>query len=306
MSESSLDKTARALDLVPYILEHQGISLEELARAFGISSKQIYEDLNLLFCCGLPGYSPLELIDMNFEDGFVTVSDPQKFDRPRKLSKSETTALLIGLDVLSSISSPKLLRDIQILKSKLMLALNTINSTFIVPGERSIYIEKIQDAIAGGLLLDIQYTSANSDAISTRTISPISITVQNGNIYLLAWCELAKAERTFRLDRVSELEISSKPIKPITPKAEHKEFGEPIKLLVHNSAKRFIEENLASLKLIESDPAGKIVQLDGVKEEWILRTIRGYLGHIQVLAPQSLVDKLQDRYKGTLARYLEN
>ena len=41
MSESALDRTARALDLVPYLLEHQGISISELAQVFGVSEKQI-------------------------------------------------------------------------------------------------------------------------------------------------------------------------------------------------------------------------------------------------------------------------
>ena len=49
MSESALDRTARALDLVPYLLEHQGISIAELAQVFGVSEKQINDDLIFLF-----------------------------------------------------------------------------------------------------------------------------------------------------------------------------------------------------------------------------------------------------------------
>ena len=86
MSESALDRTARALDLVPYLLEHQGISIPELAVAFGVSEKQINDDLVLIHMCGLPGYTPLELIDMFYEDGYVTVSDPQSFKKLRRWS----------------------------------------------------------------------------------------------------------------------------------------------------------------------------------------------------------------------------
>ena len=66
MSESALERTSRALDLVPYLLEHQGISITELAEVFGVSENQINEDLILIHMCGLPGYTPLELIDMYY------------------------------------------------------------------------------------------------------------------------------------------------------------------------------------------------------------------------------------------------
>ena len=103
MSESALDRTARALDLVPYLLEHQGISIAELAQVFGVSEKQINDDLILIHMCGLPGYTPLELIEMYYEDGYVTVSDPQSLKKPRSMTSSEITSLLVSLDLLKSV-----------------------------------------------------------------------------------------------------------------------------------------------------------------------------------------------------------
>ena len=98
MSEA-LERTKRSLDLIPYVLEHQGITLDELAHKFNISTETLYEDLNLLFCCGLPGYTPLELIDLSFDDGYVSVLEPQELDVPRKLSKQELLRLHLGLEI---------------------------------------------------------------------------------------------------------------------------------------------------------------------------------------------------------------
>ena len=64
MSESALERTARALDLIPYLLEHQGASVAELAARFSVTELQITQDLTMLHMCGLPGYTPLELMDM--------------------------------------------------------------------------------------------------------------------------------------------------------------------------------------------------------------------------------------------------
>ena len=46
MSESALERTARALDLIPYLLEHQGASVAELAARFSVTELQITQDFN--------------------------------------------------------------------------------------------------------------------------------------------------------------------------------------------------------------------------------------------------------------------
>ena len=115
----ALSRTRRALDLIPYILEHQGISMDELADRFNISTEVLYEDLNLLFCCGLPGYTPLELIDISFDDGVVSVSNPQEFDKPRKLSKQELLRLYLGLELLAQFAPEKLMGNVDSLRSQI-------------------------------------------------------------------------------------------------------------------------------------------------------------------------------------------
>ena len=57
----SIARVARAFDLIPYILHNPGISFKELETKFAINSKELLLELNLIFCCGLPGYTPLEL-----------------------------------------------------------------------------------------------------------------------------------------------------------------------------------------------------------------------------------------------------
>ena len=63
MADNAIVRTSRALDLIPYIVEHPGITIEELSDAFGTSESEISQILNIVFMCGLPGYSHLELID---------------------------------------------------------------------------------------------------------------------------------------------------------------------------------------------------------------------------------------------------
>ena len=102
-----LERTARLLDLVPYISSHQGISLKELSHVFKIDQGQMTKDLTTLWMCGLPGYTPLELMDLDFESGFVTIQNAETLSKPRSISFDEGVALVLGLDLLRSAISPR-------------------------------------------------------------------------------------------------------------------------------------------------------------------------------------------------------
>lgn len=52
--------------------------------------------------CGLPGYTPYDLIDLVFEDGVVSVIDPQVLTKPRNFSKTEHVAVVLGLEILKA------------------------------------------------------------------------------------------------------------------------------------------------------------------------------------------------------------
>ncbi len=100
MVENAALRAIRLLDLVPYIVAHPGISITELAKEFSISRDEVLKDLNLLFLCGLPGYTPLELIDISFDEESVVIRDPQNLAAPRNLNESEALIARIALAAL--------------------------------------------------------------------------------------------------------------------------------------------------------------------------------------------------------------
>jgi len=304
MSESALDRTARALDLVPYLLEHQGISIAELAQVFGVSEKQINDDLILIHMCGLPGYTPLELIEMYYEDGYVTVSDPQSLKKPRRMNSSEITSLLVSLDLLKSVRSDSISDEIEALKNKLKSSLSFENPYVVVQDSKnSEMVEKIEAAIAKGNALNIVYLSGQKDETTKRLILPLEIYQANNNTYLNAWCQTSMGDRTFRVDRVLSLETSNGSAINYTPASQqHKSGFSNVKLVVSKEARHFIEENRA---IIESVEDGEVFQvmLHPIDVEWLIRTILGFGSGIQVVAPKALATDIQDRARAIRALY---
>ena len=100
--ETGLARTARLLDLVPYLTTHQGVEISELAKTFRTTVKEITDDLYTLWMCGLPGYTALELFDLEFESGFVSIRNAETLAAPRALDRAEALSIYMGLDLLSA------------------------------------------------------------------------------------------------------------------------------------------------------------------------------------------------------------
>lgn len=304
MSESALDRTARALDLVPYLLEHQGISVSELSQVFGVTEKQINSDLILIHMCGLPGYTPLELIEMYYEDGYVTVSDPQSLNKPRNMNRTEITSLLVSLDLLKSTRSDSISDEIEKLKLKLQKSLS-IENPFVVVSDLKIssLVEQIEVAIAKGKALEIVYLSGSKDESTERLVLPLELYQQNSYTYLNAWCQTSEGERTFRLDRLISIKVS-----------ETKKIGKPnavdratqqtanIELMVSKSARNFVEENRGVIESIAGEDELRVF-LYPIDLDWLSRTILGYGSAIEVVGPKELAEDLTARAKAIRQLY---
>lgn len=304
MSESALDRTARALDLVPYLLEHQGISVSELAQVFGVTEKQINSDLILIHMCGLPGYTPLELIEMYYEDGYVTVSDPQSLNKPRNMNRTEITSLLVSLDLLKSTRSDSISDEIEKLKVKLQKSLS-IENPFVVVSDIKIsaLVEQIEAAIAKGKALEIVYLSGSKDESTERLVLPLELYQQNSYTYLNAWCQTSEGERTFRLDRLVSLKVSeTKKIGKRNGVDRATQQTANIELIVSKSARNFVEENRGVIASIVGE--GELrVSLYPIDLDWLSRTILGYGSAIEVVGPKELAEDLAARAKAIRQLY---
>jgi DNA polymerase III epsilon subunit family exonuclease len=71
--------------------------------------------------------------------------------------------------------------------------------------ERPVF-QCIQEALDNNLSVLIQYSSAR---YPTRMVTPKTVLFSRGNYYLLAFCQMAEGERTFRLDKITRMQIVS-------------------------------------------------------------------------------------------------
>jgi len=191
----------RVLALVPWIAEHPGAALAEIAARFGVSEGELERDLELLPLCGLPPYTPDRLIEVEIVDGHVWIRFAEYFDRPLRLSADEGLALLAAGRALLAVPGSDERGALGTGLDKLASALGASEGLTVEVGEPA-YLESLRRAADEHERVEIDYYSYGRDATTTREIDLRSVFHAFGHWYAAAYCHRARDERLFRVDRI--------------------------------------------------------------------------------------------------------
>lgn len=303
MVENAALRAIRLLDLVPYIVAHPGISITELAKEFSITRDEVLKDLNLLFLCGLPGYTPLELIDISFDEESVVIRDPQNLAAPRNLNESEALIARIALAALEE-STPRTSSaylQIVALREKIAKAFSSSIPasaiTFTLDKERAT-LEAIEGAIKQELDLEITYNNVTKDSSSRRSITPISIIAEDKRTLVSAYCHSAKALRTFNLAQISEVSTKARIVRADLERLEDSR-GSSAEVIIKSEDSSFLSENASSLKELSKS----CYQIDIFQPEWIVRSVLAGADSIELAKPHELRAEIAERANRALLAY---
>ena len=303
MVENAALRAIRLLDLVPYIVAHPGISITELAKEFSISRDEVLKDLNLLFLCGLPGYTPLELIDISFDEESVVIRDPQNLAAPRNLNESEALIARIALAALEE-STPKTSAaypQIIALREKIAKAFSSSIPasaiTFTLDKERAT-LEAIEGAIKQELDLEITYNNVTKDSSSRRSITPISIIAEDKRTLVSAYCHSAKGLRTFNLAQISEVSTKERIVRTDLERLEESR-GSSAEVIIKSEDSSFLSENASSLKELSKS----CYQIDIFQPEWIVRSVLAGADSLELAKPLELRAEIAERANRALLAY---
>jgi proteasome accessory factor C len=302
MVETAGKRALRTMDMIPFILENPGCSIKNLAEKFAVSEDQVQKDLELIFMCGLPGYTPYELIDIVLDNGIVTVIDPQVLDRPRRFSKNELVVVILGLRILSELYATDSTQSNKIEKliSKVSALVPTYVSNQVAKSLDSDLLKDLNRAVNQNLNLDIEYFSISKDEKTRRNILPLELYLLNGILYLRAIDVALSAERVFRADSIKILNIGSSVNMQIDPTDEN---VAQVSLVVKNSKKLFMERNSSIINSCEEVKDGFKISVLISNMHWLKRSILSNSPGIKVSAPLELATQIKQEAKAILAVY---
>lgn len=297
-----LEQTARLLDLVPFLLSHQGIALTDLAKHFKVETEVMLDDLNTLWMCGLPGYTPLELIDLNFDSGFVTIRNAAPLARVRTMSSSEIVTLILGLDLLRGAAatiSEETNKRIDKLSEKLRALVGVDIS--IRDQSQTLFRTLVATAIKERKSIDLSYYSPTSDRQSERTVTPYHFITEDQLEYFQGYCHTSESMRTFRLDRVRSAKLSTREIS-----VENSSLPESKEVRALAKVNWLDRSAVESFKLDISEVKGQEnLTLETFSEQWMVRAIMASGGALEIQEPTQVREAVAKSIEATMALYGE-
>jgi proteasome accessory factor C len=217
---TSTERLQRLLALVPYVVSRKVVGLAETAAAFGVSERELVDDLNLLWCVELRAPDPYCPIDLSYEGGEIVVSQAESIGRPLRLAVDEASALLVALRMLAEVPGledrsalSRLIAKLESAAGEAASASNKVAVQVDVPAGDGAdgLAARIRAALDARRRLHLRYYVPGRDEATERDVDPMRLLVVEGRPYLEGWCRRAEGVRLFRLDRVLSLEVLDTP-----------------------------------------------------------------------------------------------
>lgn len=195
------------------------VSVQQLAKQFGVSRRTIYRDIAALEESGVPIVS-LDRKGFSLMEGYNVP--------PVMFTKSEANAMVIAEKIIARSNDQSLITEFSKAVEKVKAVLNhsqkekvdflsqrtiigknwhnEVNSDLLTP---------IQEALTDFRLLEIAYLKAGAEETTIRQVEPFAIYQNTSEKWvLIAWCRMREEYRSFRIDRIQALETLDETFTP--------------------------------------------------------------------------------------------
>jgi proteasome accessory factor C len=314
---TSTERLQRLLALVPYVVSRESVGLKETAKAFGVTQRQLVDDLNLLWCVELRAPDPYCPIDLSYEGGEIVVSEAESIARPLRLAVDEASALLVALRMLAEVPGQQDRSALSRLIAKLETAAGaagTVSAQVAVQMDNQNgqdFTSQITSALDSGRRLHLEYYVPGRDEATSRDVGPMRLLVVEGRPYLEAWCLRAEGVRLFRLDRVLSLSVLDVPV-DLPPEAEPVDVDAGLfrpssdDVLVElelSAAGRWVSEYYPCESVTELGDGRLRVVLSTPDTGWVRRLALRLGEDGRVMSPADLVSDVHEAAAAALANY---
>ncbi|RKY24390.1 MAG: WYL domain-containing protein [Planctomycetota bacterium] len=315
-----LSRVSRVMQILTTLQSGRRYAVEDLSKLFGTSRRTIFRDLKELQQIGVPyhydagagGYTVdpeffLPPIDLNLQEAMSLLLLVHKASRQIQLP-SKNSALLAALKIENNLPAKirqycnTALRNIST-KVGSQAPMNLLDKTFT----------QLQKAITTKKKVNIQYHSLFENKIIDTELCPYHLLYNRRAWYVLGLSELHKSVRTFKLNRIRELQTTEKRFLDGDNFDLDDYLGRAWSMIpqgrIYNVKLRFlpkVAENVAEVqwhstqKVTRNEDGSAIVEfrVDGLGE--IIWWILGYGDQVQVLAPKALRKKVVETAKNMI------
>ncbi|MFN3925569.1 MAG: WYL domain-containing protein, partial [Pseudarthrobacter sp.] len=312
----SEDQLKRMLQLVPFLVHNQGLHIQDVADRFGITRKELEDDLQILICSGLPEGYPDDLLDIHWDDGHVYITQDLDLTKPVRFTVEEACALLAGLETLNGLPEVAEGGALESVTLKLLAAAGeeglraaSLAGPEVAPADAATHAT-VRQAIESRSQLRLRYLSPQRDTITERDVDPFRLYSLDNTWYFEAYCHLVRGLRNFRLDRVQDVHPNGASISAgITP-AE----GVPARLFTASDDDttvtvqltrqgRGLADDYYAERTAELPDGGLVAEIRFGTTDWLPMFVAQHGGSARILAPGELAEASRRWLTASLARY---
>lgn len=197
----------RLFQIVQLLRGRRVVTAAELARELEVSPRTVYRDVQDLIASGVP-------IEGEAGLGYVL---PRGFDLPPLMfDEDEIEALVLGARMVEAWGDPALAKRARSVLSKVetvlperlkpRLAEVALFAPVDVPPEHALKLEPLRRGVNEKRKVRLAYVDA-SGRTTRRVIRPLCMTFWGTTWLASGWCELRRDFRSFRPDRMAEVEL---------------------------------------------------------------------------------------------------
>lgn len=220
-SISTAKHIVRFVSILAYLRAHPGTTLRALSKAFDTDVRSMRRTLTTMVGVGRGQRAYWESIVVDIPsdpDEVVHVDEDQGITKALSLSATEAATILAGLSVLAQTPVPEFAELARRAAAKISAAGagQAEVSTAPTPSRVGYFGGLAQEALTSGTCVKIRYVDG-ADKISERIVEPWQLEHSYGHWKLDGWYLLANGQRTFRLDRVLDMEKTTRPVDASRP-----------------------------------------------------------------------------------------
>jgi proteasome accessory factor C len=296
------------------------VGLAETAATFGMTERELIDDLNLAWCVELRAPEPYCPIDLSYEDGEISISQAESIARPLRLAADEASALLVALRMLAEAASfgqhqdgdavARLIAKIEDAAGAAGAASSQVTIQIDHPNARGM-AATLSGALSAAKRVHLRYYVPSRDEATERDVDPMRLLVVEGRTYLEGWCRRAEGVRHFRLDRVLSVDVLDVP-------AEVPETAEPVDVdgglftaspsdvlaeLELGPTARWVAEDYPCESVTELADGRLRIGLRTPDTTWIRRLALRLGEDARVVSPAALADEVRSAAAAALAQY---
>lgn len=289
-------KNDRLFQLLYLLLEKGSMTSQELAARLEVSVRTVYRYVEALSAAGVPVYAS------QGRGGGISLTPGYTVDKAM-LSEREQDELLFAVQSLSAANL-----DTEPLLNKIGAAFQRTAHRWIevdfsrwgtLRHEDNLRFEKLRGAVMQKQVVILTYCGVSGN-ITKRVVHPIRLIYKDKNWYLQAFCLKAKGFRSFRLPRITDIELTGETfgedyweqLPQLEPEPQSIPASIHLRLAIANQQAFRVYEEFEHNKVQPQPDGSFVVEVDFPLDDWVTGYIFSFGTAIEVLEPLEFRDVL--------------